>query len=740
MTLTDARTAAEQILAAMECSASKCRCQISTRRGHGNTHCPVHQDNTPSFGVVVRNGSLLTHCYSGCSQATVVEALKAKGVWPEREAQYVADKEILAEYDYKDADGHVLYQAVRYWPKEFKQRRPAGQPGRWTWNLDGVQRVLYRLPDLLHAEANRVRWILEGEKDVDRAWASGLVATCNVGGAGKWRDDYAETFRGKKVVIVVDNDDPGRNHARDIARSLTGVAREIFWLELPGLDDHGDLSDWFDDGGTLPQLQELLKHANHPNVEAKRGPEITVTADEILYNWPDEQVFCTFSRLRETDSGMIKGYIEIESHRPDSSGLVTWQGITLSNQADKDRIAKRLVKAAPRDEDLWVSEVENCFREVGRRFMTVPPPIDLADVQEAAGSGYLFHPVVPRGQVVEFLADQGTTKSYLILYLMICTATGRESIFGMPSVVGPCIYFDWEVDKETARRRMGWILRGMGLEQMPRGLHYVNMSDRGKLMDRARDMRHQIATTGAVCIAIDSLTFATGGDLNNTELSAPTMSAIGGLGEGVTKLVCTHPPKIARKGDSNDISAVGSGLFEFRARGIWHLQRPKDFRPSFVVSMTQHKLSDDERYGPLFYRVSFDRSRTAVTFSRATADDDEELATRVLTVRENVARFLRTASNHQANPSQMARDLDEKVDTVRKTCQRMERDHELVKLSGEGNTAVYTLPVGSTNGNGHTSPDIIRDTMEIVRGVSEEVSGEAEPPTENTQPGGDLPW
>jgi hypothetical protein len=686
--------------------------------------------------VVVRNGSLLTHCYSGCSQQTVVDALRARGVWPEREAQYVTDKEMVAEYDYRDAEGQLIYQAVRYFPKEFRQRRPAGQPGRWTWNLDGVSRVLYRLPELLSADPNRVRWILEGEKDVDRAWVLGLVATCNVGGAGKWRSDYDDVFRGKRVVIVVDNDDAGRNHARDVARSLTGVASELWLLELPGLDDHGDLSDWLDDGGTIHQLQDLLRGAPHPNVEAKRPPEMTVTSDEILYSWPDESIYCTFSRLRETDSSLIKGYIEIESRRPDSSGLVTWQGVTLTNQTDKDRIAKRLLKAAPRDEDVWVHDVEVAFREVARSFMTVPPPTDMLDIPEdRASSGYLFRPVCPLGQVVEFLADQGTTKSYLILYLLLCVTLGRESIFGMPSAVGPVIYFDWEVDLPTARRRLGWILRGMGLSAPPSGLYYVSMADRGKLIDRAHDMRHQIATTGAVAVGIDSLTFATGGDLNQTDMSAPTMSAIGGLGPGVTKLVSTHPPKASRKGDANDVSAVGSGLFEFRARGIWHLQRPKEFTPSFVVSMTQNKNSDDERFGPLFYRVSFDRNQQAVSFANATADDSPELAERVLGVRERIVRYLRTVPAHSANISQLAREVNERPDAVRMACRRATDD--LMKLNGEGNTAVWALRPHVANG--HVPSDILADTQEMLRsvspdspdnpdGLSGELSGESDPP------------
>ena len=60
--------------------------------------------------------------------------------------------QIVATYDYCDANGGVLYQAVRYKPKDFRQRKPDGKGG-WEWNMQGVDRVLYRLPELLRAIA-----------------------------------------------------------------------------------------------------------------------------------------------------------------------------------------------------------------------------------------------------------------------------------------------------------------------------------------------------------------------------------------------------------------------------------------------------------------------------------------------------------------------------------------------------------------------------------------------------------
>ena len=55
--------------------------------------------------------------------------------------------EIVATYDYRDAGGDLIFQAVRMKPKSFRQRRPDpdGKNG-WTWNLKDVAPFPYRLP------------------------------------------------------------------------------------------------------------------------------------------------------------------------------------------------------------------------------------------------------------------------------------------------------------------------------------------------------------------------------------------------------------------------------------------------------------------------------------------------------------------------------------------------------------------------------------------------------------------
>jgi hypothetical protein len=109
---------------------------------------------------------------------------------------------IVATYDYADESGAPLFQVVRLAPKDFRQRRPDGKGG-WTWSLGKTRRVLYRLPEVRDAVAReRLVVIVEGEKDTDNLRELGFTATCNPGGANKWRAEYGESLRDADVVII----------------------------------------------------------------------------------------------------------------------------------------------------------------------------------------------------------------------------------------------------------------------------------------------------------------------------------------------------------------------------------------------------------------------------------------------------------------------------------------------------------------------------------------------------------
>lgn len=168
-------------------------------------------------------------------------------------------RKVVATYDYTDAAGLLVFQVVRFEPKNFLQRRPdRSSVAGWTWSVKEAHQVPYRLPELIEAIAlDQVVFITEGEKDADNLASANLPATCNAGGAGKWPEPLTQHFAGADVVILPHNDTAGKRHVETVGAALSGTAKRIRVLELEGLEPKGDVSDWLAAGNRPGDLYAL---------------------------------------------------------------------------------------------------------------------------------------------------------------------------------------------------------------------------------------------------------------------------------------------------------------------------------------------------------------------------------------------------------------------------------------------------------------------------------------------------
>ena len=272
-----------------------------------------------------RDGKLVVHCHAGCSQESVIDWLKALDMWPTTAKQTSAAAvppvrinlgqsrgAIVATYDYVNEDGELLYQAVRYDPKDFRQRAPKPD-GTWSWTIKGVRRVLYRLPEVLAAVADgKTIYICEGEKDVEAARALGLVATCNAmgadnGGGNKWLPEFADTLIGADVVVVPDQDESGKRHAGWVIKTLTGKARNLGLLNV----QHGkDIADWIEAGAMVSDIEGAILDAIEEIPAAKE--EMSAPAQEL----PRENMFVSVGDLIDDlkpIEWLVEDYIESDS-------------------------------------------------------------------------------------------------------------------------------------------------------------------------------------------------------------------------------------------------------------------------------------------------------------------------------------------------------------------------------------------------------------------------------------------
>jgi hypothetical protein len=247
--------------------------------GGWTCRCPVHDDRTPSLSLSLgEGGRLLWHCHAGCDQAAVLAGLRTAGVLLNGDARPAESRpkargrgRIVASYPYVDEAGTLLFEVVRFKPKDFRQRRPDGSGG-WTWKLGDARRVLFRLPEVVATDDTV--FVVEGEKDALALAAVGLCATTSPQGAKFWRDELAAPLAGKGVAVLPDNDEAGRAHAHRIAAAAQRRgAASVKVVELPGLPAKGDVSDWLAAGHDADELRALIVEAPEWEPPQRDGPE-----------------------------------------------------------------------------------------------------------------------------------------------------------------------------------------------------------------------------------------------------------------------------------------------------------------------------------------------------------------------------------------------------------------------------------------------------------------------------------
>jgi len=237
-----------------------------TVRGEGAwaSRCPAHADETPSLYIVEKGRGFLVKCSAGCRPVDIVQAVgmtreDLTGRKPKKvDLRLDTPGATPTFFDYFNERGELEFQKMRIdkdGVKNFTIRRKV--KGEWKDGMGTAREIPFRLPQLL-ATASVI--VVEGEKAVQRLESERYVATCLPHGASsKWHPEYADYFRGKRVVILPDHDLAGRNHAKMLASELAQVDVEVRVVELPGLKEGEDVYDWFARGGTRDALDTLLR-------------------------------------------------------------------------------------------------------------------------------------------------------------------------------------------------------------------------------------------------------------------------------------------------------------------------------------------------------------------------------------------------------------------------------------------------------------------------------------------------
>jgi len=260
-------SSAAAILRALACG-KPCDCAKSLERGHGPTHCPVHDDEHPSLSVSEVDGRVLVHCHAGCPQDVVIDALRARGLWhwpasrgergngnqPTPRQKDTGDPlewwakrcgvplEWVKKLPIEARDGAVAFR----WPGLPTQKLRSQLTKGWWQPEDSLRpHVWPALPDA----APPVLVLCEGESDATVAAyaleAAGLQGVASAHGVTKGASAHPDLAllrevarRGFRAVLLVpDADRPGETWGQAWAKAAkeAGLAAAVLDLAAQGL-------------------------------------------------------------------------------------------------------------------------------------------------------------------------------------------------------------------------------------------------------------------------------------------------------------------------------------------------------------------------------------------------------------------------------------------------------------------------------------------------------------------------
>lgn len=252
--------------------------QVIRRRGDAaQCRCPSHSDKQASLTISKGRKCTLFRCHAGCQLNDILRAagLEKKDTFYESENReinwkhYVESREkrkIEAVYDYVSCnDGSYLFTKIRLQNK--KMLYGILENNRFSYGLKGQNRkelkAIYGSPEAIKKaiRENKPVFIVEGEKDTNTLNRQGYTATFTFGGVNDWQSDFTGLLRDANVIILADNDEPGKAVAKRIYDDLQGVAksRKVI-VPMPDIPK-ADISDFFEAGHTVKEFEEMIKEA-----------------------------------------------------------------------------------------------------------------------------------------------------------------------------------------------------------------------------------------------------------------------------------------------------------------------------------------------------------------------------------------------------------------------------------------------------------------------------------------------
>lgn len=362
---------------------------------HGKYICPACGGNDLSINE--KNGAY--NCFNDDSakhRAEIRNILAPLERW-ERPMREAASYTFVYQNRDKEEAVHVIRDDFSG-KKSIRQDYPSipRDSGKRKAAIDQLRKTVvpYRYFEALEASeaVGLPIFIVEGELTCDKLWEIGLPSSTFLGGSGQYRanGDYSQLFRGKKVVLCPDRDEPGVALMKEVGADNPGAQwlyadpKSFEWDNLPQKGGY-DLADWLDEGADQQTiLASIVSKDRHEGKDGLPSFEEIISTLERMVGLYGNDARIAFEARQW-----------MESH-----------GIKLNAQETE----KLLVEARGRvhgREELEILDAKSIAQSEDSRKWTI------------AG-------IVPESSVMLLAASPGTGKSTIVYNWALHVATGTD--------------------------------------------------------------------------------------------------------------------------------------------------------------------------------------------------------------------------------------------------------------------------------------------------------------------------
>lgn len=266
-------------------------------RRHGDSaqcRCPSHPDKQASLTISKGRKCTLFRCHAGCTLEDILAAagLEKKDTFYESEIREMDWKRYIERREHRKIEAVYNYVSSVTNSYVFTKIRLEGKKllygivenNRFSYGLKGQNRkelkAIYGSLEAIRKAITEDKpiFIVEDEKDVCTLERQGYTSF-TYGGVNDWQSDFAELLKDANVIILADNDQPGKAVAQRIYDDLQGIARyRKVIVPMPDIEK-ADISDYFATGHSKEEFEALIKATTLPE---KRMELSVMYPEEVL--------------------------------------------------------------------------------------------------------------------------------------------------------------------------------------------------------------------------------------------------------------------------------------------------------------------------------------------------------------------------------------------------------------------------------------------------------------------------